>query len=198
MHSKIAFVENKDPAAGKFGRKLKPLTWALRLAGIDDFDNEICAIQFALSTLNANAFDVVARFTQTSGIDETQRDSMDLNDFFNGVAGGASGGTNNGTLESQQDIEKAAFTNVRSARDDRPGTMTQDAALFGGRYEFLRTPEHDVDAAKEISPSFRRYVFFGKIDISLYMGEHRDDLLLHSSSFATDGTAELLIGGTKG
>ena len=75
--------------------------------------------------------------------------------------------------------------------------MTQNTALFGSGDELMRTPEHSINAPKQISPGFGRDVFLGKINVGLDMGKHRDDLLLHRGSFATNSTTKLLIGSTE-
>ena len=196
MNTQIAFVEYEDAAAGKFGRKRQSRCTGCSTA-INNFDDEIGAFQFTLCSLNANAFDVVTGLTQTRSIHKPQRNAMDLDNLLDRVAGGTRSGADNGTLKAKQDIQQAAFTNIRSTRNDCPRTMTQNAALLGRGDEFLRTPEHSIDAPKQISPSFGRDVFLGKINVGLDMGKHRDDLLLHRGGFAANGTTKLLIGSTE-
>jgi hypothetical protein len=125
---------------------------AVGLAGIDDFDDEVGAVEFAFGALDADALDVVGGLAQAGGIDEAERDAMHLDDFLDGVACGASGGTDDGTLEAEEGIEQAAFADVRRTGDDGAGTVAQDAALLRGGDEFLRTFEHGVDALHQSAP----------------------------------------------
>lgn len=76
--------------------------------------------------------------------------------------------------------------------------MAQDAALLGGGDEFLRAFEHGVEALHQGGTGFRRDVFIWEVDEGFDVGEHGDDLLLHGGGFATDGSAELLVGGPEG
>ena len=114
MNAQIAFIENEDAAAGKFGRKRQSRFSGCSTA-IDNFDDEIGAFQFTLCSLNANAFDFVTGLTQTGSIHKPQRNAMNLDNLLYGVAGSTRSGTDNGTLKAKQDIKQAAFANVRSA-----------------------------------------------------------------------------------
>jgi hypothetical protein len=101
-------------------------------AGINHFENEISAFEFVLGALNADAFDLVGAFSKACGVDESQGYAMDLNDFLDGIAGGSCCGADNGTLESKEAIEQAAFADVRLTDDDSSGAVAENAALFGG------------------------------------------------------------------
>lgn len=115
MEAEIGFVEDEDAAVGDGIRQVQALSCAGRLAGIDDFDDEVGAVEFALGALDADALDVVMGLAQAGGIDQAERDAVNLDDFLNGVAGGAGGGADDGTLKAEEGIEQAAFANVWSA-----------------------------------------------------------------------------------
>ena len=102
------------------------------LAGIDDFEDEIGAVEFLVGALDADLFDGVASIAETGGIDEAEGDTVDLDDFLDGVAGGAGVGADDGALEAEQAIEEAAFAYIRLTDDDGACTVAEDAALFGG------------------------------------------------------------------
>ena len=101
MQSEIGLIEDEQVAMLGGGRNDDARAGGCGLAGVDDFEDQISALEFRLGALNADSLDSIATFAQSGGIDETKGDAVDLDDFFDGVARGACGGADDGALEAE-------------------------------------------------------------------------------------------------
>jgi hypothetical protein len=135
MKAEIGFVQDDEMTLGESRRHFEALRGFKRLAGIEDLQNEIGTLQLTLGSLNADALDGILRIAKAGGIHEAQRNAMHLDDFLDRIPRGARGGTHDGTLKAEQEIEQTAFAHIRCSGDHRAGTVTQDATLLGGGEE---------------------------------------------------------------
>ena len=168
------------------------------LAGVDDFEDEVGAFEFGLGALDADAFDVVEAFAEAGGVDEAEGDAVDLDDFFDGVAGGSGGGADDGAFEAEEAVEEAAFADVGFANDDGAGAVSEDAALFRGIEQGAGAGEELIEAGLEGGAGVGGDVFLGEVDVGFDVGEDVDKRGAEGFGFATDGTGELFVGGADG
>jgi hypothetical protein len=81
-------------------------TVAGRLAGIYDFHDEICLRQLGMGARHAGLLDGVGgRLAQTGGIDQAQREALEIDHLLDGVAGGAGLLADNGALKPEQAVQ---------------------------------------------------------------------------------------------
>ena len=198
MQGEISLIEDEQVAMLGGGGNDDARAGGGGLAGVDDFEDQISALEFRLGALNADALNGVAPFTQSGGIDETKGDAVDLDDFFDGVARGAGGGADDGALEAEQAIEEATFADVGFANDDGAGAVTEDAALLGGVEQAAGVGEEIGKAALKGGAGVGRNVFLRKIDVGFDVGEDVDQGLAEGFGFAADDAGELFVGGTNG
>jgi hypothetical protein len=164
----------------------------------DDFEDEVGAFEFGLGALDADAFDVVEAFAEAGGVDEAKGDAVDLDDFFDGVAGGSGGGADDGAFEAEEAVEEAAFANVGFANDDGAGAVSEDAALFGRIEQGAGAGEELIEAGLEGGAGVGGDVFLGEVDVGFDVGEDVDERGAEGFGFAPDGTGELFVGGADG
>lgn len=74
---------------------------------------------------------------------------MNLDDFFDRVAGRAGSGADDGAFEAEEAVEQAAFADVGFSYDDSAGTVAQNAALFCGSEQGAGVGEELLEAGLE-------------------------------------------------
>ena len=70
------------------------------LAGVGDFQQQVGGLDLADGALDALRLDPVGGLADTGGIDQAQRNSMQIDDFLDGVAGGAGDVADDGPFKS--------------------------------------------------------------------------------------------------
>lgn len=167
-------------------------------AGVDDFENEVGAVEFGAGALDANLFDGVAAVAEAGGVHEAEGDAVNLDDFLDGVAGGAGGGADDGALETEKAVEEAAFADVGLADDGGAGAVAEDAALFGGVEKAAGAGEEAGEAGVEGGAGVWGDVLLGEVDAGLDVGEDLNERGAQVFGLATDGAGELFVGGADG
>ena len=105
-------------------------------AGVDDGEDEVGGGELGVGAGDAGGFDGVAGGgAEAGGVDEAEGEAVEVDDFLDGVAGGAGEVADDGALEAQQLIEEAAFAGVGSADEDGAHAFAEEAALVGGGEE---------------------------------------------------------------
>ena len=97
MLAEIDLVEHEQMFRGGGGKHgvRRP-----RAAGIGDFQQQVRRFDLAHGALDALRLDPVRRLAHAGGVDQAQRDAVQVDDFLDGVAGGAGDLADDGPLEA--------------------------------------------------------------------------------------------------
>ena len=170
----VGLVEDEESVAGGIGGDGD--TGGGRLAGIDDFQNDIGFKQRRIAAGDAQLLDGVGCFAEACGIDEAEGEAAQVDDLLYGIARGAGGGADDGAVEAEEDIEQAGF----------PG--------IGSGQKFLQTRLHFLHAATEDGAGLRVDLFLREIDVGFEVGEDAQQGIAQVGDGLAEATGELGIG----
>ena len=81
------------------------------------------------------ALDVAGGVAQAGGVDEAEGDAIEVEGLFDGVAGGAGLGADDGAVGAEEGVEKGGLAGVRGTGEDDEGALAEEAALTPGGKE---------------------------------------------------------------
>lgn len=133
----IRFVENQNVSLTGMstqGNAIGGLGW---LAGIDDFQDKVRTLHFPCRAGNAGLLDGVVTLPKPCCVNQPKGDTVDLDEFFDGVSCRACSRTDDGALKAGEEIEEAGFTNIGLTTNDRACALTEESTVLGGGEELL-------------------------------------------------------------
>ena len=86
-------------------RKDFSVAFANARSAVDKQDNGIGTVDFSPGAVNADPFDFIIRITQAGGIDDMQRNALDMQSSTDDIARGAGDWRNNGQFVANQTVE---------------------------------------------------------------------------------------------
>lgn len=145
--------------------------------------------------LDALGFDEVIGFAHTGGIDEAERDVVEVDDFLDRIAGGSGDVGDDGAVESEETVKQRGFSDIRLSENDRADTFAENAALIGGGEEGVDGGKDGFDPCAELEGGLRIDVLVGKIDPCLEVGENVQQFVTGRGGAFSKSTLELGMGG---
>ena len=133
-----------------------------------------------LRSSNSLPLDQIIALPNSSGINEPNGNSTQINYLFDCVSSGACRLADDGSIESEQHIEKARLADIRRSTDYGANAFPKYPPLIGGRDELVdRLPCH-VNSTEQRLSGFRIDIFFGKIDVGLHVSHNAYEFLAQS------------------
>src|SRR6185369_5020774 len=99
--------------------------------GIDQQEDDIGALDFLPAAFDADFLDFVLGFAQAGGVDDVQRNALDLDGRAQRVACRAGNRRDDGQIVASQAIEQRGLTDVRLAGQHDVEAALQQFALAG-------------------------------------------------------------------
>lgn len=172
--------------------------WAGGLAGVCHREDEGGAGEHLAGAQDAGVLEEVLGRADACGIDEADGDAAEIDDFLEGVAGGAGEMADDGALVTEEAIEQAGFAGIGRAADDGAQALAEDVALISGAQEPGDLRAGGIDAREELRARRGVDVLVGEIDVGLDVGEDAEEALAQGDDVAAEAAFELLGGGAEG
>ena len=121
--------------------------------------------------LDAGVFEEIIGGADAGGIDEADGDAAEVDDFLEGVAGGAGEMAYDGALVTEEAVEEAGFAGIGLAEDYGAKALAEDLALVGGAEEAGDFGADGIELGEQGGAGGGVDVFVRKIDVGLDVGE---------------------------
>ena len=128
---------------------------------------------------------------QPGRIRKAERDPAHIDYFLDRIAGRAGYVADDGAGKTEQAIEQARFPGVGRAINHDPHAFSKDSTLVGGGEQCFDFQPDCVQPREEGGTDIRLDVFIREVDISLEVGDERNQIFAQLGNFLAQPAFEL-------
>ncbi|MCY1238188.1 hypothetical protein D9M72_509130 [compost metagenome] len=146
------------------------------VGGVDQVQHDIRAADRVPGAVDANALDFIGGvLAQAGGVDDMQRDAVDLDGLAHAVARGAGDGRDDGQLRAGQRVQQRRLAHVGLARQHHRQALAQQRALARLRQHAAKFSADGGKLAAGVGLLQEIDLFFGEVQRGFHQHAQVDD-----------------------
>lgn len=161
---------------------------------VKNVDEDGRLTDFFVSFLYPYGFDLVAGIADAGGVDKTEVDAPDVEDFLDGVAGGACDMADDGPLFFQDGIQQRGFPGIGPTGDDGIDAVFQHIAQLEGIDQCLEQGTYLFDELFQGVAVREFHIFLAEVELQLDEAGKIHQLLPQVGDFMRKAPPHLLHG----
>ena len=173
--------------------------FGLVAGGIEQADDDVCLLHgFAAAGDALLLYGVGGMIADAGGVYKPEQDTVYVECFFYGVAGGTGYLAHNGALFVEQGIEQSAFACIGLADNGYFDAVANDVAELERIYQLPGGSGHSGDEFVKAGAVGKLNIFLAEVKLQLYECAEHDELLAHGFEVGTEAAAQVVYRGAVG